>query len=62
MFVSLTSTEMILSPYRNFQILKSLTDLDNFPEPDQLAEEIIENLEAGLDSFREVRAGLEKVA
>jgi len=33
---------------------KSLTDLDNLPEPDDLAEEIIENLEAGLSSFREV--------
>ena len=33
---------------------KSLTDLDNLPEPDELAEEIIENLEAGLNSFREV--------
>ena len=33
---------------------KSLTDLDNLPEPDDLAEEIIENLEAGLDSFRQV--------
>jgi type I restriction enzyme M protein len=41
---------------------KSLTDLDNLPEPDELAEEIIENLEAGLDSFREVLAGLSKVA
>jgi len=39
---------------------KSLTDLDNLPEPDELAEEIIENLEAGLNSFREVLAGLEK--
>lgn len=38
---------------------KSLTDLDNLPEPDELAEEIIENLETGLDSFREVLAGLE---
>lgn len=28
-------------------------DLDNLPEPDDLAEEIIENLEAGLNSFRE---------
>ena len=28
---------------------KSLTDLDNLPEPDELAEEIIENLEAGLN-------------
>jgi type I restriction enzyme M protein len=37
---------------------KTLTDLDNLPEPDELAEEIIENLEAGLNSFREVLAGL----
>ncbi len=37
---------------------KSLTDLDNLPEPDELAEEIIENLEAGLNSFREVLVGL----
>jgi type I restriction enzyme M protein len=41
---------------------KSLTDLDNLPEPDELAEEIIENLEAGLASFRQVLAGLGKVA
>jgi type I restriction enzyme M protein len=41
---------------------KSLTDLDNLPEPDDLAAEIIENLEAGLNSFREVLAGLEKVS
>ena len=33
---------------------KSLTNMDNLPEPDVLAEEIIENLEAGLNSFREV--------
>ena len=39
---------------------KSLTDLDNLPKPDQLAEEIIENLEAGLASFRAVLAGLGK--
>jgi type I restriction enzyme M protein len=37
---------------------KSLTDLDNLPEPDDLAEEIIENLEAGLNSLRAVLAGL----
>lgn len=37
---------------------KSLTDLDNLPEPDDLAEDIIENLEAGLNSFRAVLAGL----
>lgn len=37
---------------------KSLTDLDNLPEPDELAAEIIENLEAGLESFRAVLSGL----
>lgn len=39
---------------------KSLTDLDNLPEPDVLAEEIIENIEAGLESFRAVLKGLRK--
>ena len=39
---------------------KSLTDLDNLPVPDELAEEIIENLEAGLDSFREVLVRLQQ--
>ena len=38
---------------------KSLTDLDNLPEPDELAEEIIDNLEAGLSSFREILGGLQ---
>jgi type I restriction enzyme M protein len=37
---------------------KSLTDFDNLPEADELAEEIIENLEAGLNSFREVLSAL----
>lgn len=41
---------------------KSLTDLENLPEPDELAEEIIENLEAGLNSFREVLGSLNKAA
>lgn len=36
----------------------SLTDLDNLPDPDVLAEEIIENLEAGLESLRSVLARL----
>lgn len=38
---------------------KSLADLDNLPEPDELAEEIIQNLEAGLSSFREVAGALQ---
>ena len=39
---------------------KSLTDLDNLPDPDDLAAEIIETLEAGLNSFRQVLVGLAK--
>ena len=39
---------------------ESLTDLDNLPEPADLAEEIIENIEAGLASFRSVALALEK--
>ena len=37
---------------------KSLADLDNLPEPDVLAGEIIENLESGLNSFREIAGAL----
>ncbi|HEY1943496.1 MAG TPA: class I SAM-dependent DNA methyltransferase [Roseiarcus sp.] len=37
---------------------KSLTDLDNLPAPEDLAEEIIENIEAGLASLKVVLAGL----
>jgi len=37
---------------------KSLADLDNLPAPDVLAEEIIENLEAGLESFKEIMESL----
>ena len=33
---------------------KSLADFANLPEPDELPVEIIENLEAGLSSFREI--------
>ncbi len=40
---------------------KSLTDLDHLPEPDVLATEIIHNLEAGLNSFREILTVLEEV-
>ena len=38
----------------------SLTDLDNLPEPDILAEEIIENIEAGLNSFKDVLSSLQR--
>ena len=36
----------------------SLADLDNLPEPADLAEEIIDNIEAGLENFRTVAARL----
>ena len=39
---------------------KSLADLDNLPEPDELAAEIIENLESGLARFREIVTALER--
>lgn len=37
---------------------QSLADLDNLPDPDVLAEEIVENLEAGLESFKAIIASL----
>lgn len=37
---------------------KSLADLDNLPDPDELAAEIVENLESGLESFKAVIAEL----
>lgn len=35
---------------------KSLADLDNLPSPDELAGDIIENLQSALDSFKELQA------
>jgi type I restriction enzyme M protein len=32
----------------------NLADLDNLPDPDILASEIIDNIEAGLESFKEI--------
>ncbi|OQP65863.1 DNA methyltransferase [Niastella vici] len=37
---------------------KSLADLDNLPDPDELAQDIVDNLEAGLESFRTIIAAL----
>ncbi len=37
---------------------KSLADLDNLPDPDELALEIVENLEAGLLSFKAIITSL----
>ena len=33
---------------------KSLADLDNLPTPDELAADIIENLQSALDGFQEL--------
>ena len=33
---------------------ESLADMDNLPDPDILAQEIVENLESGLESFKEI--------
>ena len=38
---------------------KSLADLDNLPDPDVLAGEIIDNLETAMESFREIMVELE---
>jgi type I restriction enzyme M protein len=37
---------------------KSLADLDNLRKPDELVNEIIQNLEAGLSCFRAIAAAL----
>ncbi|MBI1287921.1 MAG: N-6 DNA methylase [Flavobacteriales bacterium] len=51
-------SEIIVRDKTNLDIFwlkdKSLADLDNLPDPDVLANEIIENIEAGLESFKEV--------
>ena len=38
---------------------RSLADLDNLPDPDILAEDIIENLQSALESFRELKKQLD---
>ncbi|MEI6765309.1 MAG: hypothetical protein WCM76_06680 [Bacteroidota bacterium] len=48
--------------YFEFQNARIIINLDNLPDPDVLALEIIENLEAGLESFREIANGLSKKA
>jgi type I restriction enzyme M protein len=37
---------------------KSLADMDNLPDPDTLAGDIIENIEASLEAFKEIREEL----
>ena len=57
-----TDEEIINRDKTNLDIFwlkdKSLADLDNLPDPDILADEIMENLQAGLDSFKEIKETL----
>ena len=39
---------------------KSLADLDSLPDPDVLAADILDNLQAAMDSFNELMATLQK--
>ena len=39
-------------------IFESLEESDNLPDPDVLAQEIVEDLEAALEQFREIAADL----
>ena len=41
-----------------YNLDKSLADLDNLPAPDELAADIIENLQSALQSFSELQAQL----
>jgi hypothetical protein len=52
-FITLTTNEAI-----TWLKDKSLADLDNLPDPETIAKDIIENLEAGLESFREMMVKL----
>ena len=39
---------------------KALADLDNLPDPDELASDIIENLQSALQGFTELQAQLKR--
>lgn len=39
---------------------KSLADMDNLPDPDELAVDIIDNLQGALESFQELQVQLKK--
>jgi type I restriction enzyme M protein len=40
---------------------QSLTDLDNLPDPDILANDIIENLEASIEEIKEIKEIMEAI-
>ena len=39
---------------------ENVIDLDNLPEPDIIAQEIIENIESALESFKEIANNIEE--
>ena len=61
-FKKFTYDEIIARDKTNLDIFwlkdDSLSDMDNLPDPDILALEIVENIEAGLASFKEIVEGL----
>ncbi|MCZ7611124.1 MAG: type I restriction-modification system subunit M [Ignavibacterium sp.] len=61
-FKKFTYDEIIARDKTNLDIFwlkdESMGDLENLPDPDSLALEIIENVEAGLASFKEIVEGL----
>jgi len=63
-FRKFTYDEIVLRDKTSLDIFwlkdKSLTDLDNLPNPDVLVEDIIENLESSLESLREISNNLSK--
>jgi len=61
-FKKFTYDEIVARDKTNLDIFwlkdESLGDMDNLPDPDVLALEIVENIEAGLASFKEIVEGL----
>ncbi len=55
-FCSVIRQALIFSGLKN----KSLADLDSLPSPDELAVDIIENLQSALESFQELQIRLQK--
>lgn len=60
----LTGAELVARDKTSLDLFRlkddSLADLDNLPEPADLAEGIIENIEAGLENFRRLALSLAK--
>jgi len=62
-FKKFTYEELIPRDKTNLDIFwlkdESLGDLDNLPEPDAIALEIVENLETALSSFKEIISNID---